>query len=272
MKHLHACFAVAIAVALVLAMVADTSAGESTAAQAGKAADGWVRIFDGKGLTGWTVKCRPKDKDKKYWKVDKGAIAADVPPGSKHHYIWLLTKKEYADFELKLKVQTFRGTRGNSGIQVRSRYDDKAGWLDGPQVDINPPGPWRNGFIYDETRGAQVWISPIVGKPSKARPSDAVKGWTWRHAGDNDAWNDVHITCRGTHIKVVINGVKVTDYDGKGRLDDEHHKRRNVGLKGHVAFQIHPGGGLRIRFKDIFVKPIEAAGRPAKPVAPSKKA
>lgn len=64
-----------------------------------------------------------------------GTIAAETPPGSKHHYIWLLTEKEYGDFALRLKVQTYGKTTGNSGIQVRSRYDDEAGWLDGPQVD-----------------------------------------------------------------------------------------------------------------------------------------
>jgi len=220
----------------------------------------WVPLFDGKTLAGWQVKCRAKDKDKRYWKVTGGAITADVPDRSKHHYIWLLTKKEYADFELRLKVQTFRGSRGNSGIQVRSRYDDDAGWLDGPQVDINPPGPWRNGFLYDETRGAQIWLSPLVGKPSLARPHHAPKGWKWTHADRADAWNDVHILCRGMRIKTVVNGVTVVDYDGKGRLDDVHHRRRNVGLKGHIGLQIHPGGSMRVRFKDIRIRLLPAAG------------
>ncbi len=211
----------------------------------------WVGLFDGKSLDGWIVKCRPKDRDKQYWKVDKGAITAEVPPGSDHDYIWLLSEDEYDDFDLRLKVQTYSDSKGNSGVQVRSRYDDSAGWLDGPQVDINPPGPWRNGFIYDETREARIWVSPIVGKPSVARPEHAPKGWTWVHADDQGAWNDVRILCQGTRIKTTVNGVTVTDYDGKGHLDDENHRRHNVGLKGHIGLQIHPGGPLRIRFKDI---------------------
>lgn len=82
---------------------------------------------------------------------------------------------------------------GNSGIQVRSRYDDEAGWLDGPQVDVNPPGPWRCGFIYDETREAKVWLWPDVGRPANAKPAHAPKGWKWFHADEKDVWNDVEI-------------------------------------------------------------------------------
>lgn len=226
----------------------------SHAIGAGKGEE-WIHLFNGTDLDGWVIKCRPTDNDKRgYWKVVNGAITAETPPSSKHHYIWLLTEREFKDFELKAKVQTVSSTRGNSGIQVRSRYDEQAGWLDGPQVDINPPGPWRNGFIYDETRGAQVWLWPDVGRPANAKPKHAPKGWTWRHADDQDVWNDVQIICRGHRIKTMINGVTVADYNGLGRLDDEAHRKRNVGLQGHIGLQIHPGGPLLIRFKEIAVR------------------
>jgi hypothetical protein len=216
---------------------------------------GWTSLFNGKTLDGWVVKCRPQDSDKRgYWKVVDRTITAETPPGSKHHYIWLLTEKEYGDFELRLKAQTYSKTTGNSGIQVRSRYDDEAGYLDGPQVDINPPGPWRNGFIYDETRGVQVWLWPNVGKPANAKPEHAPKGWMWFHADSEDVWNDVHICCHGTRIKTIINGVTIADYDGAGRLDDEAHRSHNVGMKGRIGLQIHPGQQLLIRFKDIEVR------------------
>ncbi len=220
--------------------------------------DGWTSLFNGKNLDGWFIKCRREDEDKTgYWKVVDGTITAETPPGSKHNYIWLLTDEEYGDFELRLKVQTYASTTGNSGIQVRSRYDDEAGWLDGPQVDIHPPGPWRSGFIYDETRGAQVWLWPDVGRPANAKPEHAPEGWKWFHADDEDVWNEVHILCNGTRIKTVINGVTIADYDGVGRLDDEAHRLRNVGMKGHIGLQIHPGHELLIRFKDIEVRELE---------------
>jgi hypothetical protein len=220
--------------------------------------DGWTSLFNGKTLDGWTIKCRPEDKDKTgYWKVVDGTITAETSPGSKHNYIWLLTEKEYDDFKLRLKVQTYSTTTGNSGIQVRSRYDDAAGWLNGPQVDINPPGPWRNGFIYDETRGVQVWLWPDVGKPANAKPQHAPKGWKWYHADDSDRWNDVHIICKGTRIKTIVNGVVVADYDGSERLDDDVHRSHKVGMKGHIGLQIHPGKELTIRFKDVNVRELD---------------
>ena len=214
----------------------------------------WKNLFDGKSLNGWMVKCRQQDKDKHYWKVDSGTITAEVPEGSNHHYIWLLTKAEYSDFELRLKVQSYAASTGNSGVQVRSRYDDQAGWLNGPQVDINPPGGWRCGFIYDETREVQQWICPITGPPSEAKASDAPGGWKWFHADQGKGWNDVHIICKGTRIKTIINGVTVCDYNGTGILDDDNHQRHNVGIKGHIGLQIHPGEHMVIRFKDIKIK------------------
>lgn len=218
----------------------------------------WTSLFNGRDLDGWVVKCRPGDQDKTgYWKVVDGTIAAETPPGSKHHYIWLLTEKEYGNFELRLKVQTYAGTTGNSGIQLRSRYDDSEGWLDGPQVDINPPGPWRTGFIYDETRGVQVWLWPDVGKPANAKPEHAPEGWKWQHADSGDVWNQVQVVCKGTRIKTIVNGVVVADYDGTGRLDDEIHRGRNVGLKGRIGLQIHPGNQLTIRFKDIELRELD---------------
>jgi hypothetical protein len=216
---------------------------------------GWISLFDGKTLNGWVIQCLPKDRGKEYWTVEDGTITARVPPGSDHNYIWLLTAAEYDDFELQLKVQTISSSRGNSGVQVRSRYDQAAGWLDGPQIDIHPPGPWRSGFLYDETRGVKRWLAPIVGKPADAKQSDAPRGWNWRHADDDsDAWNDLTIICHGPHIQSIVNGVTVSHLDGAGILDDQLHRRRNVGLRGHIGLQIHPGPQMLIRFKEIKLK------------------
>ena len=219
-----------------------------------KTGDNWRYIFDGKSLAGWMVKCLPKDADKQYWTVVDGAIEANVPPGSDHKYIWLLTEKEYDNFEIRLLVQSFGGAKSNSGVQVRSRYDDQAGWLDGPQIDINPPGGWRSGFIYDETRTVKAWLSPIQGKPGDATEADAIEGWSWRHGDDEDLWNDIRIFCLGTRITTIVNGIVVANFDGSGILDDADHSKYNVGMTGHIGLQIHPGGEGRIRFKDIMIR------------------
>jgi len=228
-----------------------------SAAPAKPAASGWIDLFDGKSLDGWVVKCRPEDNNKRdCWRVERGTITARADKRTRHNYIWLLTGREFDNFELRLKVQTYANVKGNSGIQVRSRYDDQAHWLDGPQVDIHPAGPWRCGFIYDETREVKAWLWPDVGGPANAKPSHAPAGWKWTHADGQDAWNDVRVICDGPRIKTIINGVTVADYDGRGRLDDAVHRKHRVGMTGHIGLQIHPGAEILVRFKDIRIRPL----------------
>ena len=211
----------------------------------------WRSLFNGKDLAGWTVKCKTADRDRVFWKVEDGCIVADSMDAGKHDYVWLVSDQEYSDFVLRLKFRAFRDNPGNSGVQLRSRYDDAAGWLDGPQMDIHPPGPWRTGMIWDETRGVQRWLFPAVPKGQWVNESMALPGLKFRFSNEGDGWNDLEISARGTKVKARLNGVVITDYDGTGVLDDATHQARNVGLRGHIALQIHTGDKLRIQFKDI---------------------
>ena len=213
----------------------------------------WTPLFNGKDLDGWVVRCKPADKDKGFWTAKDGAIACDSMNKGKHNYVWLMTKDEYGDFELKLKVRGHASkSRGNSGVQVRSRYDEKAGWLDGPQVDIHPPAPWRTGLIYDETREAKRWIFPSL-KNWSIKRDQGPKECRWQA----DGWNNLTIRCKGTKILTRLNGLTVTDFDGKGVLDDQAHRRHNVGLTGQIALQLHSGDKLLIEFKDIYIRPLK---------------
>jgi hypothetical protein len=215
----------------------------------------WISLFDGKTLNGWHVSARPEDREKGFWKVQDGTITCDSRGRKQHNYVWLVSDQEYADFELKLKVRGFRESPGNSGVQVRSRYDEEAFWLDGPQVDVHPPGPWRTGLIYDETRGTRRWVFPSM-KDSKIEQAQGAKEWKWKISDEGDGWNDVVIVCTGTRIRTTVNGVAIADFDGKGILDDEGHRVRNVGLRGHIALQLHTGDDLYIQYKDILVRVI----------------
>ncbi|MEP3571108.1 MAG: family 16 glycoside hydrolase, partial [Flavobacteriaceae bacterium] len=77
------------------------------------------------------------------------------------------------------------------------------------------------------------------------------------YSDDNPAWNELHIICKGTLIKSILNGTVVTDFDGEGILNDEIHKEQNVGMKGKIALQVHAKNELFIRFKDIQLKKIK---------------
>jgi hypothetical protein len=212
---------------------------------------GWVSLFDGKTLSGWHVKSVAADRNKSFWGVQDGAIVCDSINSTDHDYVWLLTDREYDDFELSLKVRSYIDSPGNSGIQIRSRYDDGANWLDGPQVDIHPPDGWRSGLIYDETRGHQRWIFPSL-ENWRIEPAQGPQEWSWVR----DGWNDVSIRCQGSRIITKINGLLIADFDGAGILDDDAHKEHNVGMQGFIALQLHKHDRLRIAFKDILIRPL----------------
>ncbi|HSB16143.1 MAG TPA: DUF1080 domain-containing protein [Bryobacteraceae bacterium] len=212
----------------------------------------WISLFDGRTLDGWHVAAKPADRDRGFWKVAGGAITCDSRGRTDHDYVWLITDREFGDFELRLKVRGFRDSTGNSGVQVRSRYDEEAGWLHGPQIDVHPPAPWRTGLIYDETRGVQRWIFPSL-KNWEIDESHAPKGWRWKA----DGWNELRIVCRGTRITTRLNGVLAADLNGEGVLDDEAHRKHNVGLKGCLALQLHSKDDLYIQYKDLRLRPIE---------------
>jgi hypothetical protein len=238
-------------------MIVIAAAGLIAGAVAGEeSAPGWTSLFDGVSLSGWHIAARPADADKGFWHVEDGTITCDSLGQPNHDYFWLVSDDEYGDFELRLKVRSFRESPGNSGVQVRSRYDTAAGWLDGPQVDIHPQQQFRTGLIYDETRGAKRWIHPSLPNP-QITESQAPPAAEWKFSDEGDGWNDVHIKCLGTRITSVINGKVVTDVDFAGLLDDEDHRLRNTGLYGHIALQLHFRDQLRIQYKDIFVRPLD---------------
>lgn len=209
------------------------------------AEEGFHPLFDGKTLDGWTVNCLPKDREfaKQAWTVDRGTLLANTIGHKEHFYILLATKKEYGDFVLRLKFQVPRGITGNSGIQIRSRYNPKTGWMEGPQIDINPPDPRLTGKLWNEGPGEHRWLS-----------NEPVKGLKFFYADEGDGWNDVEISARGMKIRSVLNGVTVVDYDGSGILDDDLHKQHRVGTRGVIGLQIHSYDELKLRFKDIRIK------------------
>ncbi|MCX7011202.1 MAG: lasso peptide biosynthesis B2 protein [Candidatus Sumerlaeota bacterium] len=216
----------------------------------------WVPLFNGKDLTGWTVKCKPEDKDKGFFRVEDGCIVADSMGLKDHDYVWLVSDRELGDFEIRLKFQCFRDSPGNSGIQIRSRYDDDAFWMDGPQIDIHPPGPSRIGLIYDETREVRKWLCPDLPKGKMVDGSQPNPKMIFRYSDEGDGWNDLQIRAEKLTVTTALNGVSVADFDGEGILNDAARKSHNVGEKGSGALQIHTKDDLRIRFKDIEVREV----------------
>src|SRR5262249_22416210 len=70
---------------------------------------GFTALFNGKDLTGWKVHGGKLAS----WGADKGVLFVKGGGGG-----WLMTEKEYADFELRLEFKVPKG--GNSGVALRS--------------------------------------------------------------------------------------------------------------------------------------------------------
>lgn len=207
--------------------------------------EGFVSLFDGQTLDGWTINCLPKDEAfaRMAWTVDEGLILANSMGHSDHFYILLATDKEYGDFVLRLCFRVERHVKGNSGIQIRSRYNATTGWMEGPQIDINPPAPQLTGKLWNEGPGPHRWLS-----------NEPIEGLKFFYADEGDGWNSLEITAVGMRIKSILNGVTVVDYDGSGVLDDELHREHKVGTKGVIGLQLHSYDELQLRFKDIRIK------------------
>lgn len=225
------------------------SIGGEAAAQPGA----WEPLFNGKDLTGWQVQCKEVDKHKTYWSVIDGAIVCNSLADGKHDYVWLMSTRQFSDFELKFKVKAYPSKKGNSGLQFRSHYDETfdGGWLDGPQVDIHPPAPFRTGLIYDETRTERRWIAPSR-KSWGIQPKDVQHEYTFKYA--DEGWNEMRIICRGTTVKTYLNGALIVAYDGAGVLDNEGHVKYKTDKRGYLAFQLHRNDALKIHFKDIRIR------------------
>ena len=193
--------------------------------------DGWQPLFNDRDLSGWAV-----GKGNKY---DNWGVGDDIlfTTGAKHN--WLLTDKEYGDFELRLEYKLSDGA--NSGVGLRAEPDDEplevqlideAGW-------VKSKGPLRPA----ELNGALVDLMPPSG--SAAHP-----------AGE---WTALEVAARGSIVTVKIRDVIVL------QTDLDRHKRqaaRFPGLtrpKGRIGLQSHTG---RVEFRRLFVRPLATDEEP----------
>lgn len=173
------------------------------------------KIFNGKDLTGWTIHGTEK------WYVDNKQLVCESGPDKDYGY--LSTDKSYKNFELTLQFK--QEANGNSGVFIRSSIEGVkiSGW----QVEV-APADQHTGGIY-ESYGRGWLIQP------KAEDEKHLK------AGE---WNDLKIKVVNDEITTWLNGRQMIylkdDKIGKG--------------EGFIALQIHDGGGIKVRWKNIKVK------------------
>ena len=176
------------------------------------------KIFNGKDLTGWTIHGTEK------WYVDNGELVCESGPDKGYGY--LTTDKHYKNFVLDLDFKL--EANGNSGVFIRSTVDGTkvSGW----QVEVAPPMHNTGGIYESYGRG---WLI----KPSE----EAQK------ALDATGWN---------HMRIEANGDKVTSWlNGKQMVHLEDAKIGDG--EGSIALQIHDGGGIKVRWKNIKIRELK---------------
>ena len=174
-----------------------------------------TKLFNGKNLKGWTIHGTEK------WYVKDGELVCESGPDKQYGY--LSTDKSYKDFILTLKFK--QEADGNSGVFIRSSIDGTkiSGW----QVEVAPQGH-HTGGIY-ESYGRGWLIKPAVDKEQHLKPNE---------------WNEMKIQVKGDQVITWLNGQQMVDFTdakiGQGN--------------GFIALQIHDGGGIKERWKDIVVR------------------
>jgi putative heme-binding domain-containing protein len=153
------------------------------------------------------------------WRVENGEIVGSTKTGLKHND-FLRGQMVFGDFRLICKVKLTPNSE-NSGIQFRSE-PLADGEVKGYQADVGA-GWW--GKLYEEHGRAILW--------DKSGEAHVKK----------DDWNTYEILAVGSKIKTAINGQVCVE------LDDPKGSTQGI-----VAFQLHSGGPMEVRFKDFEVE------------------
>jgi hypothetical protein len=173
------------------------------------------KIFNGKDLTGWTIHGTEK------WYVENKEMVCESGPDKGYGY--LSTNKAYKNFELTLQFK--QEANGNSGVFIRSSIEGVK--INGWQVEVAPSGQHTGGIYESYGRG---WL--IQPKPEDEQ---------YLKAGE---WNDMKIKVVNDEITTWLNGHQMI------YLKDE-----KIGKgEGFIALQIHDGGGIKVKWKNIKVK------------------
>jgi hypothetical protein len=198
--------------------------------------DGWILLFDGKSLAGWTTSSQKPSRRS----VDDQAIN---PHGCGGYM--MIHEKTWDDFILSLDFKIAKGC--NSGVFVRTyplapRAGKDVGF-NGIEIavdDTTTAGYHDPGAIYD------------LVKPTKN---------AMRPAGQ---WNHLVITCDKNRIAVALNGEPVSQMDldqwtaKNKRPDGSDHKfdvaYRDHPRSGYIGLQDHGG---ECWYKNIKLKPLD---------------
>lgn len=174
-----------------------------------------VKLFNKKNLNGWTVIGTEK------WYVSDKELVCESGPDKGYGY--LATVGQYKNFDLTLQFK--QEADGNSGVFFHSSFEGTkvAGW----QVEVAPLNNHTGGIYESYKRG---WLI----KPS-AEAEKALK------VGE---WNKMRIVVNNNTVTTYLNGTQMITM-----TDDAFGS-----VNGSIALQIHDGGGIKVRWKDLVLR------------------
>lgn len=175
----------------------------------------WKSLFNGKNLDGWKIHGTEK------WYVEDGFLVCESGPDKAYGY--LSTEKNFDDFELE--VEFLQEADGNSGVFFRSTFEGTkvSGW----QVEVAPPNHDTGGIYESYGRG---WLVQIPDEKENIL-----------RMGE---WNKLKIRAVGGHVTTWLNGQQMVD------INDE----KIAEGKGSIALQIHDGGGIKVKWRNLKVR------------------
>lgn len=216
-------FFVSACLIAVISSVGPIQAEES----AEKLDNGFVSLFNGKSLAGWTGSLDG-------YAVEAGNLVCVA--GGKGN---LQTEKEFTDFVMRFEFKLTPGANNGLGIRCPKLAEGNL-HLDGIELQIlddtaekyNSLKPYQyHGSVYGIVPAQQGALKPI------------------------GEWNQQEVTVKGRRIKVVLNGKTIVDADldeatRTGTLDGQPHPglARNSGYIGFL------GHGDRVDFRRIQIK------------------
>ncbi|MFC7336045.1 DUF1080 domain-containing protein [Haloferula chungangensis] len=188
--------------------------------------DGFVALFNGRDLTGWSVKGGESVFEARDGMI-VGTVVADTPS------TYLCTDRNYADFiftcELKWVVNL------NSGVMFRAaaREKGKTEEVFGPQAEMEGVQGNRrwSGGIYGQSCGGYfypLWLKEHEKVRSALKPKE---------------WNRLTVQAKGGQVKTWLNGVPAAHW-----VDDGSYS------KGFFGLQVHKAKKGEVWFRNIRVK------------------
>jgi hypothetical protein len=192
--------------------------------------EGFKPLFNGKDLTGWK-----STGDSKVWGVEDGVLYVAGGGGG-----WLITEKDFANFELRLEYKMPK--MGNSGVGLRIPAPTDKGFGDpayaAMEIQLLDDANWKGLASWQHTGS----IYNVV-------PAKKVNG---KEFGQ---WNTMRIVAKGKNILVEQNGETLVDAN-LADYEKEHAKRHPGILRdtGRIGFQSY---NFRVEFRNIYVKTLD---------------